>query len=267
MGQNMSEERPPVRARESTREIILRWMDSYDIDGDNEAADCLVRRIHAATFPFDADPGTLLDSLVAAIHWQADRIDGDRNTADLFLRAAEQVDDAFSEAGLIDERSRVEETAPDAVGDNRSRSAEAEQRDGKRAEEESASTPDDAPPPMRRDLIYDTAVEVRLADGSRGLVARPPFFGRVRMTPAEGRSRIVPVDDLCQASLRALRLARVRRRVEVHAWCSFWQGCSERIRTYLTEDQRVENAAGKAACGFDGLFLCLCPKHLRDVSM
>lgn len=263
MGQNMNKKRPLVWAPNSTREVILGWMDSFNIDADNEAVDGLVRRIHAAALPFDADPMTLLDCLVEAIFWQADRIDG-RKAANLLRHAAEQISDAFADAGLIDGQHCVGTTTPDATGDGQSPDAEPEQRDGKNAEEESTPTPGEAPQPMRRELIYDAAVEVQLANGSSGSVAHPPFFGRVRMAPRDGRPRIVPVDDLCQQSQRALKSARVRRRVEVHARCSYAQGCTQKLPAFLAEDQRVEDAEGNTVCGFADLFYGRCPQHLRN---
>ena len=83
------------------------------------------------------------------------------------------------------------------------------------------------------------------------------------MKPKRGRSRIVPLDDVTDDSLRALRAGNVRRRVEVHSRCSF-PPCSQAIRVFLSENHNVEDIDGKTECGYADLFWGRCPKHLRN---
>ena len=120
--------------------------------------------------------------------------------------------------------------------------------------------------PPRRDLIYADPIEVRLADGRRGVVRHPPFDGRVRVVPPADRKRHgcainVPLDDLAEGSRIALAKARVRRRVEVRVRCSSRRSCPRMIRGWLTERNTVETKDGAALCSLADLFCGRCPDH------
>ena len=122
--------------------------------------------------------------------------------------------------------------------------------------------------PPRRDLIYAAPVDVRLADGRRGVVRHPPFDGRVRVVPPADRKRHgcainVPLDDLAEGSRIALAKARVRRRVEVRVRCSSRLSCPRMIRGWLTERNTVETKDGAALCSLADMFSGRCPEHRR----
>jgi len=122
--------------------------------------------------------------------------------------------------------------------------------------------------PPRRDLIYAAPVDVRLADGRRGVVRHPPFDGRVRVVPPADRKRRgcainVPLDDLAERSRIALAKARVRRRVEVRVRCSSRLSCPRMIRGWLTERNTVETKDGAALCSLADMFSGRCPEHRR----
>jgi hypothetical protein len=122
--------------------------------------------------------------------------------------------------------------------------------------------------PPRRDLIYAEPVDVRLADGRRGVVRHPPFDGKVQaVLPAHRKRRggilLVPLDDLAERSRIAPAKAKVRRRAEVRVRCSR-RSCPRMIRGWLTERDTVETTDGVAICSLADLFCGRCPEHRRD---
>lgn len=121
--------------------------------------------------------------------------------------------------------------------------------------------------PPRRDLIYAEPVDVRLADGRRGVVRHPPFDGRVQVVlPADGTRRgcaiNVPLDDLAEQSRISLARTDMRRRVGVRVQCSR-RSCARTIRGWLTERNAVETTDGKVTCSLADLFNGRCPEHRR----
>jgi len=145
----------------------------------------------------------------------------------------------------------------DSSGQNAS-SRRAPQRDPGEQDAPSEKTP-------RRDSIYAAPVDVRLADGRRGVVRHPPFDGRVRVVPpadrgCRGSVTIVALDDLAERSRIALAKGRVRRRVEVRVRCSR-RSCTRTIFGWLTEKNTVETTDGQPICSLAGLFSGKCPKH------
>ncbi len=121
--------------------------------------------------------------------------------------------------------------------------------------------------PPRRDVIYAEPVDVRLADGRRGVVWHPPCDGKVEaVLPAHRERRggmlLVPLDDLVERSRSALRSAKVRRRVEVRVRCSR-RSCARMIRGWLTERNTVETTDGRVTCSLADLFSGRCPEHRR----
>jgi len=120
--------------------------------------------------------------------------------------------------------------------------------------------------PPRRDLIYAEPVDVRLADGRRGVVRHPPFDGSVRVVLPAARKRRgcainVPLDDLAERSRIALAKGRVRRRVEVRVRCSSRRSCTRTIFGWLTEKNTVETTDGQPICSLASLFSGRCPEH------
>ena len=122
--------------------------------------------------------------------------------------------------------------------------------------------------PPRQDLIYAEPIDVRLADGRRGVVWHPPCDGKVQaVLPAHRERRggmlLVPLDDLVERSRIALAKAEVRRRVQVRVRCSH-RSCPRMIRGYwLTERNTVETTDGKVTCSLADLFNGRCPEHRR----
>ncbi len=239
-----------LRSRPQTRECIMLWLDEFGLhDADDEAVACLVKRLHTLDAPFDHDPERIEAFIGDLIVWVSARVDGQGQK--VLLRASAMVSEAFVEARVIEKPRCVAPRASQGTDD-------AEPTAEARREADTGATVR----PMRRDLIYARPVEVELADGSRGSVLHPPFDGRVMVKPRRGRSRTVPLDDLTDSSLQALRTGSVRRRIEVHSRCSF-PPCSQAIRLFLGEDQNVENIDGERECGIADLFWGRCPKHRR----
>jgi hypothetical protein len=122
--------------------------------------------------------------------------------------------------------------------------------------------------PPRRDLIYAAPVDVRLADGRRGVVWHPPFDGKVQaVLPTDRRCRggaiPVPLDDLTQRSRIALAKAKVCRRVQVCVRCSR-RSCPRMIPgCWLTERNTVETTDGDPICSLADLFSGRCSEHHR----
>ena len=250
MKQNTHDDCFRLRRRPQTRECIMLWLDEFGLqDADDEAVACLVKRLDTLDAPFDHDPERIEAFIGDLIEWVSATVDGQGQK--VLLQASAMLSEAFVEAGVIEKprcvaRKASQETddAEPAVGTQDGTNAEANFR------------------PIRRDLFFTSEIEIELVDGSRGSVLHPPFDGKVKMRPARGRSRIVPLDDLTDGSLRALREVGVRRRVEIHSRCSF-APCSQAIRLWLTEDLRVEDIDGETECRVQDLFWARCPKHPR----
>lgn len=227
------------------------WLDEFGLhDADDEAVACLVKRLGTLDAPFDHDPERIEVFIGDLIEWVSTRVDGQGQK--VLLQASAMVSEAFVEAGVVEKPRCV---APKASQETDDAQPGTDMRDETNAEANFRV--------MRRDLIYASAIEIELADGSCGFVLHPPFDGRVKMKAARGRSRIVPLDDLTDDSVRALREGSVRRRVEVHSRCSF-PPCSAAIRLFLSENQTVENIDGERECGVADLFWGRCPKHTRN---
>lgn len=231
--------------RKPTRSLVLAWADACGIDVDNESADRLVRRLHDETIPFDGDPDVVERCVVEALRWMADRV-SNRAAAGALRHAADAVSDALKEAVLIDVAAPPEPAATEAVGS---------------ALHETHASDGSIPRPMRRDVIYTRPVEIHLADGRRGKVVHPPFDACVRIRLEQGRTVVLPLDDLPTAARAALR-SPVRRRVEVHPRCSV-RSCGQAFRGFLTADGNVESSDGEYICEFASLFHGYCPGHKR----
>jgi len=139
---------------------------------------------------------------------------------------------------------------------------------GRNAPNRGARRRDPGERPPRRDLIYADPVEVRLADGRRGVVRHPPFDGKVQAALPADRGRrggaiLVPLDDLAECSRIALAKADVRRRVEVCVRCSR-RSCPRVIPgCWLTERNTVETTDGDPICSAADLFSGRCSEHRR----
>ena len=250
MKQNTHDDCFRLRRRPQTRECIMLWLDEFGLqDADDEAVACLVKRLDTLDAPFDHDPERIEAFIGDLIEWVSATVDG--HGQKVLLQASAMLSEAFVEAGVIEKPRCV---ARKALQETDDAEPAADTHNESNGETNFRS--------MRRDLIYANAIEIEVADGSRGSVLHPPFDGRVKMRPARGRSRIVPLDDLTDGSLRALRAKDVRRRVEVHSRCSF-APCSQAIRLWLTEDLRVEDIDGETECRVEDLFWARCPKHPR----
>jgi len=226
------------------------WLDEFGLhDADDEAVACLVRRLHTLDAPFDHDPERIEAYIGDLIDWVSARVDGHRQR--VLLEASAVVSEAFVRAGVVEKPRCVAPRASQRTDDTRPATDMPDETDA----EASFRV-------MRRDLIYASAIEIELADGSCGFVLHPPFDGRAKMKAARGRSRTVPLDDLTDDSVRALRAGSVRRRVEVHSRCSV-PSCSQAIRLFLSENGNVENIDGERECGIADLFWGRCPKHKR----
>jgi len=251
MEQNAHGNRLRLRTRPQTRECILLWLDEFGLhDADDEAVACLVKRLDTLDAPFDHDPEKIEAFIGDLIEWVSATVDA--RGQKLLQEASAMLSEAFVTAGVIEksrcaapQASQEPDEAKPVVGTHDGTDAEANYR------------------VMRRDLIYASAIEIELADGSCGFVLHPPFDGRVKMKAARGRSRIVPLDDLTGDSLRALHAGSVRRRIEVHSRCSV-PSCSQAIRLFLRENQIVESIDGERECGIADLFWGRCPKHARE---
>lgn len=240
-----------LRSCPQTRECIMLWLDEFGLeDADDEAVACLVKRLDTLDAPFDHDPDRIEAFISDLIDWVSARVNG---RAEVVLREASvMLSEAFVKAGVIEKPRCV------------ARKASQETDDVEPATDAHYETnAEENFRPMRRDLLFTSPIEIELADGSCGSVLHPPFDGKVRVRPARGRSRIVPLDDVTDDSLRALRSGNVRRRVEVHSRCSF-PPCSQAIRLFLSESQHVENIDGERECGIADLFRGRCPRHTRN---
>ena len=250
MEQNTHGNRFRLRTRPQTQECILLWLDEFGLrDADDEAVACLVKRLDTLDAPFDHDPERIEAFIGDLIEWVSATVDSQGRMT--LLAASATVSEAFVKSGLAEE--------PRCVFPPKSPRNEDEEPTAKaRREADTGATVR----PMRRDLIYAGPVEVKLADGSRGSVLHPPFDGRVMVKPRRGRSRMVPLDDLADGGLQALRAGTIRRRVEVHSRCSV-PSCSQAIRLFLSENTNVESIDGERECGIADLFWGRCPKHTR----
>ncbi len=227
------------------------WLDEFGLhDAEDEAVECLVKRLDTLDAPFDHDPERIEAFIGDLIEWLSARVDGQGQR--VLLEASAMVSEAFVEAGVVEKPRSI---APKASQETDDAQLATDTQDEVNAEANFRV--------MRRDLIYASAIEIELADGSCGFVLHPPFDGRVKMKAASGRSRFVTLDDLTDDSRRTLRAGSVRRRVEVHSRCSF-PSCSQAIRLFLSESQHVENIDGERECGIADLFWGRCPKHKRE---
>ncbi len=232
--------------RKPTRSLVLAWADVCGIDVDNESADTLVRRLHDQTIPFDGDPDVVERCVVEAVRWMADRAE-DGTAAGALWHAAEVVSKAFEQAEFVGVVASPELAAPKASDF---------------VPDETDASDESIPRPMRRDIIYySLPVEIRLADGRRGKVVHPPFDACVRIRLEQGRTVVLPLDDLPTAARAALR-SPVRRRVEVHPRCSI-RGCGQAFRGFIAADGNVESSDGEYICDFASLFHGYCPDHKR----
>ncbi len=239
-----------LRTDPQTRECVMLWLDEFGLhDADDEAVACLVKRLDTLVAPFDGDPERIESFIGDLIDWVSAGVDARSGKA--LLEASAGLSEAFVKAGLVDKpRCVAREASQETDG------AEPTTEVQREADTEATVRP------MRRDLIFASRVAVELADGSRGSVLHPPFDGRAMVKLPRGRSLIVPLDDLTDGSLRALRAGLTRRRVEVHSRCSH-PSCSQAIRLFLGENQNVENIDGERECGIADLFWGKCPRHRR----
>lgn len=196
-----------------TRSAILAWADACGIDVDNESADTLVHRLHGQAIPFEGDPDVVERCVVEALHWMADRSED----GSALQGAAEVVAKAFEQAEFVGGAAHPEPASPE---------------DADTTQEETQTSAQSPPRPMRHDIIYSVPVEVRLADGRRGKVAHPPFGACVRVKLNDGCTIMVALDDLPMAARTALQAA-VRKWIEVHPRSSA-PGCGMSFRGFLT---------------------------------
>ena len=250
MEQNTHENRLRLRTRPPTRECILLWLDEFGLhDADDETVACVVKRLDTLDAPFDHDPERIEAFIGDLIEWVSARVDGQGRKT--LQAASAMLSESFVTAGIIEKPRCV---APKASQETDTAECVTDMHDETEVEANLRV--------RRRDLIYTSPIEIELDDGSCGYVIHPPFDGRVKMKAARGRSRTVPLDDLTNDSVRALRAGSVRRRVEVHSRCSA-PSCSQTIRLFLSENTNVESIDGERECGIADLFWGRCPKHTR----